>query len=214
LSDPIRVSNEPCVQRLTDHSAAVMGTGFEHEIRARDRKCVVSGFSNHDLLIQHDSWDGFEATYIFPPEHEELWIQSDNDRLITNMDNATGSSKINSAQNGFLLDCSAQQLFNGHLIAVNPDDGYKIVTFCGDSFGHDGKILDPVCRNPADPNSVSDHLLRWHFRQSILANMRGDGEPLYEHDFAGADMMDGILNGPNGKERFEFVMAAQLRGLV
>jgi len=131
------------------------------------------------------------------------------------MDNVTGSSKISSAQNGFLLDSSAHEMFNQYLLAVNPDDGYKVIVFCGDPFGYDGKILDPVCRNPADPSSVSDQLLRWHFRQSILANMRGDGQPLYEHDFApGTDMMDEILDGPNGKERFEFMMAARLRGLV
>ena len=215
MPDPIQVNNEPWVQRLSSHSAATMGTRFEHEIGARDRKCVVSGISNHDALIQQDYWVGFDATYIFPPEHEALWIRSDNDRLITNMDNVTGSSKINSSQNGFLLNCSAHELFNQYLIAVNPDDGYKVVTFYGNFFGYDGKVLDPVCRNPADPNSVSDQLLRWHFRQSILANMRGDGEPIFEHDFPpGTDMMAEILEGPNGKERFEFVMAARLRGLV
>jgi len=192
-----------------------MGTRFEYEIRARDRKCVFSDLPNSDPQIQHEIWVGLDATYIVPPEHEELWIQSDNDRLITNMDNVTGSSKINSTQNGFLLDSSAHEMFNQYLLAVNPDDGYKIVSFCGNSFGYDGKILDPVCRNPADPNSVSDQLLRWHFRQSILANMRGDGEPIFEHDFPpGTDMMAEILEGPNGKERFEFVMAARLRGLV
>lgn len=41
--------------------------------------------------------------------------------------------------------------------------------------GIDGKVLDPVCRNPDDPHHVSDGLLRWHFRQSVLANVRGLG---------------------------------------
>lgn len=215
MADPIQVSNEPWVQRLSSHNTAAMGTRFEHEIRARDRKCVVSGRSNSEIHIQLEMWVGYDATYIIPPEHEGLWIQSDNGQWIKNMDNVTGSLKINSAQNGFLLNSCAHEMFNQYLIAVNPDDGYKIVVFCPDPFGYDGKILDPVCRNPADPNSVSDQLLRWHFRQSILANMRGVGEPIFEHDFPpGTDMMDEILAGPNGKQRFEFEMAARLRGAV
>jgi hypothetical protein len=37
---------------------------------------------------------------------------------------------------------------------------------------------------------VSDQLLRLHFRQSVLANMRGAGEPVFEHDFPpGTDML-------------------------
>ena len=213
MADPIQVSNEPWVQRLSSHSTAAMDTRFEHEIRARDRKCVVSSRSNSEIHIQLEIWAGFDATYIIPPEHESLWIQSDNGQWIKNMDNVTGSLKINSAQNGFLLNSAAHEMFNQYLLAVNPDDGYKIVVFCPDPFGNDGKILDPVCRNPADPNSVSDQLLRWHFRQSVLANMRGVGEPIFEHDFPpGTDMMDEILAGPNGKQRFEFEMASRLRG--
>ncbi|CUS06624.1 unnamed protein product, partial [Tuber aestivum] len=47
------------------------------------------------------------------------------------------------------------------------------------------------------PYSVSDELLRWHFRQSVLANVRGAGEPIFENDFPpGTDMMRGILAGP------------------
>ena len=52
----------------------------------------------------------------------------------------------------------------------------------------DGGIPDLVCRNVEDIHSVSDELLRWNFRQSVLANMRGAGEPVFEHDFpAGTD---------------------------
>jgi hypothetical protein len=64
------------------------------------------------------------------------------------------------------------------------------VVFDDDSMGLDGRILDPVCRDPANLHRVSDQLLRWHFRQSVLANMRGAGEPIFEHDFPpGTDMM-------------------------
>ncbi|KAJ9394747.1 hypothetical protein DTO282F9_8313 [Paecilomyces variotii] len=96
---------------------------------------------------------------------------------------------------------------------MNPDDGYKITLFGPDTLGIDDRVLDPVCRNPADPNRVSDKLLRWHFRQCILGNMRAAGEPLFEHDFPpGTDMVGEIREGPMPKERFEMELAARLWG--
>ena len=76
-------------------------------------------------------------------------------------------------------------------------DGYKIIYFGIDNMGVDGKILDPVCRDPNNPHHVSDELLRWHFRQSVLANMRGAGEPIFEHELC-ADMLAEIREGPQG----------------
>ena len=84
------------------------------------------------------------------------------------------------------------------------------MVFDVDMDGIDGRILDVVCRYPEDPHRVSDELLRWHFRQSVLANMRGAGEPVFEHDFTGTDMVEEISSGPYGKERFELEVAARL----
>ena len=81
--------------------------------------------------------------------------------------------------------------------------------------GLDGRTLDPVCRDPVDPHCVSDQLLRWHFRQSVLANVRGAGEPVFEVTSPpGTDMMGEILRGPYAKERLELEMTARLKGLV
>lgn len=78
-----------------------------------------------------------------------------------------------------------------------------------------GLILDQICCNPEDPHRVSDQLLRWHFRQSVLANMRRAGEPVFEHDFqTGTDMVKEIVEGPYAKERFEMEVSARLRGFV
>ncbi|KAK9242278.1 hypothetical protein V1506DRAFT_464921, partial [Lipomyces tetrasporus] len=44
----------------------------------------------------------------------------------------------------------------------------------------DGWILDPICRDPTDGRSA---ILRWRFRQAVLASMRGAGEPSFETDF-------------------------------
>jgi len=97
---------------------------------------------------------------------------------------------------------------------VNPDDNYKIVAFDLDIRRLDGRILDPVCRNPGDPHCVSDQLLRWHFRQSILANVRAAGGPIFEHDFPqGHDIAGEILADPYGQERFNLEITSRLRGL-
>jgi len=89
------------------------------------------------------------------------------------------------------------------------------VVFSIDLDGTDGRVLDLVCRNPHDSHRVSDELLRWHFRQSVLANMRGAGEPIFEHDFPpGTDMMKEIREGPCAKERFELELAARLGAAV
>ena len=87
------------------------------------------------------------------------------------------------------------------------------MVFDDDIYGFDGRTLDYICRDPEDPHRVSDELLRWHFRQSVLANMRGAGEPVFEHDFTGKDMMEEIREGPYAKERFELELAARLYGV-
>jgi hypothetical protein len=72
----------------------------------------------------------------------------------------------------------------------------------------DGRTLDPVCQDPANPNRVSDHLLRWHFRQSVLKNMRKAREPSFEHDFPpGTDMIKEILERPFPAERLEMELS-------
>ncbi|KAK9259814.1 hypothetical protein V1519DRAFT_450678 [Lipomyces tetrasporus] len=54
--------------------------------------------------------------------------------------------------------------FDNFSVNINPDDNYRIITFRDDIFDIGGRLLDPVCRNPTNENSVSDELLRLHFR--------------------------------------------------
>lgn len=89
------------------------------------------------------------------------------------------------------------------------------MVFGDDSLGLDGRILDAVCRDPANLHHVPDPLLRWHFCQSVFANMRGAGEPIFEHDFPpGTDMMGEIRGEPYAQERLEMEFAWRLRGFV
>lgn len=72
----------------------------------------------------------------------------------------------------------------------------------------DGRVLDPVCRDPNNPHRVFDGLLRWHFRQSVFANVTGAGEPISEHDCSSGDMI-GVISGEKyGKEGSKMEIAA------
>ena len=72
-----------------------------------------------------------------------------------------------------------------------------------------GKHLDEDFLN--DERRAVDQLLRWHFRQAVLANMRGTGEPVFECDFPpGSDMMGEIMSGPIAAERMEFELFSRM----
>ncbi|KAG0643111.1 hypothetical protein HOY80DRAFT_1098101 [Tuber brumale] len=203
----IHVSNEPWLPRLIAHDTSGRDDSFRRGIYNRDRRYYIfSGLVNPEIRIQANNWTSFQVAHIFPREHESLWIRGGNDRWIADAEDTGGSSKIKSCQNGFLLQSGVHQKFNQYLVSVNPDDNFKIVVFDMDIRRLDGRTLDPICRDPADPHSVSDELLRWHFHQSVLANVRGAGEPIFEHDFpSGTDMV--------GQERFELEIAARLSGV-
>ncbi|KAG5287530.1 hypothetical protein I7I50_12359 [Histoplasma capsulatum G186AR] len=129
------------------------------------------------------------------------------------MEDEVGASQINSTQNGLLLRRDVHALFDSYILSINPDDGYKIISFGLDNARVDGRILDSICRNPNDSNRVSDELLRWHFRQAVLANVKGAGDPIFEFDFPpGTDMLADIREGPLSKERFEMEIASRLQG--
>lgn len=75
--------------------------------------------------------------------------------------------------------------------------------FRHDGKGIAGKYLDQ--RFLDNPQRPVDQLLRWHFRQAVLVNMKGAGEPVFEHDFPpGSDMIGSILMGPKAAKRMEF----------
>ncbi len=88
-------------------------------------------------------------------------------------------------------------------------DDYKVVFFGEDGANVAGRHLDQRFLN--DPERPVIHLLRWHFRQAVLANMRGAGEPIFEHDFPpGSDILGEIRDGPMGAKRMEFELFGRL----
>ncbi|KAN0073409.1 hypothetical protein V8E54_008629 [Elaphomyces granulatus] len=188
----IQITDELWFARLITHTVSGRDHAFRDGVRARDVNCVVSGRINN--TAPWNSWHGFQAAaHVFPLEKESLWIQYNYQRWITNMDSVTGSSKINSIQNGLLLSNEIHDAFDQYLFSINPDDGYKITSFCPDNSGIDGKTLDPVCRDPGNPDGCV-------------------GEPIFEADFPpGTDMMETLRNEPCGKERFEMELEKRLR---
>jgi hypothetical protein len=66
-------------------------------------------------------------------------------------------------------------------------------------------------RLSSHPERPPDQLFRWHYRQAVLANMRGAGEPVFENDFpSGSDMAGEVRDGPKAVERMEFELFSRL----
>jgi hypothetical protein len=87
------------------------------------------------------------------------------------------------------------------------------VFFAPDGKGFAGKHVER--KHLDDPRRPVDQLLQWHFRQAVFANMRGSGEPRFEHDFPpGSDIVGDILLGPKAAERMEFELFSRLAAQV
>ncbi|KAK9389419.1 hypothetical protein V1515DRAFT_636836 [Lipomyces mesembrius] len=108
-------------------------------------------------------------------------------QYITNRSEETRTG-INSCQNGLLMQSGVGKQFDS--------------------------TLDPVCWDPGDDDGAVDEFLRWHFRQAVLANMKGSGEPIFESDFPdGSDMVGEILSGPRASERMEAELYSRLNSV-
>ncbi|KAJ5895425.1 hypothetical protein N7495_007116 [Penicillium taxi] len=159
---------------------------------------------------QYNVWHGFEAAHIFPLAKETLWNQWGFNRWITNGATGRHINSINSIQNGFLISSMLHDSFDHFHVSVNHDDGYKITTLIPCPLSVDRRIMEPICRDPNNPNRISDNLLRWHIRQAVLVNMRGAGEPSWDSDFPpGRDMMQVIRSGPLPEEQMEIQQAME-----
>ena len=117
--DRIEVTDEPWIHRVISFNVSGRNNSFRQGIRTRDGRCVVTGIVNRAAVW--DDWGLFEAAHIFPLEKESLWIEGGYGQWITDMDDTTGISKINSCQNGFLIRADLHNLFDQYLWSVNPD---------------------------------------------------------------------------------------------
>ncbi|KAK9431796.1 HNH endonuclease-domain-containing protein [Lipomyces doorenjongii] len=209
----ILITNECCITRVLSYTVSGRDESFRRRVRERDGKCVITGVVNPKRLVDANDWTGYHAAHIFPLSAEQWFIQSGFSRWITNREDGHDTG-INSCQNGLLMAKHVHALFDNFSISINVDDDYKIVTFTDDQWDLGGRQLDPVCRDRNSEQSARDELLRWHFRQAVLANMRGDGEPIFEFDFPpGSDMVGEIMGGPEAAKRMEAEIFSRLNGL-
>jgi hypothetical protein len=103
---------------------------FRDAVRSRDRRCVVTG-KEAPNRTRLGRWNGFEAAHVFPLAFESLWKDYNYGRWINSPpnDEEIKGGKINSVQNGILLDCSIHHLFNMYSFSINPDVCIRSV-FC------------------------------------------------------------------------------------
>jgi len=194
--DVILTDEAPLLRTISLQSGTRVAA-FRDEVRARDGRCLFTGHRS-------GRWIGLEAAHIFPLAYEGYWKDHNYGRWITVPPTNPSHGSINSVQNGILLDSSMHHYFDFYDLTINPDDNYKIVSFAEESAQYNiaGQLNQSFLDNPLRP---VDQLLRWHFRQAVLTNVKGAGEPCFEHDFPpGTDMMGEIMSGPKAGERMEF----------
>ncbi|KAE8453667.1 hypothetical protein EG329_009178 [Mollisiaceae sp. DMI_Dod_QoI] len=169
---------------------------------------VIFGGEN---ILQDGSSNAIEGEYILRNE-SNIAIEKDDSMLLPGnyyIDSPYRGGTVNSVQNGLLLESAIHQGFDMYMFSINPDDNYKIICFSRDRKGIAGKYIDR--RLLDDPQRPADQLLRWHFRQAVLTNMKGAGEPVFEHDFPpGSDIVGGILKGPKAAKRMEFELFSRM----
>ncbi|KAL5357299.1 hypothetical protein BJX96DRAFT_162990 [Aspergillus floccosus] len=195
LDDGGSSSPQWAIYRLAK-SGRTHDTWSVREMLPRDNRYVDVG--NYAVLTTNASYLRVESTWNATPQIHG-WI--------TDHSPATeiGTSRLFSPQNGILMGSHLHEKFDLCKFSINPDDGYKITYF-----DQDLNALDPA--NPQ--HRVSDGLLRWHFRQAALKNMKRvqDVWPDWEFDLAGGNLLEIIRRGPNAEERMELELFARLAG--
>ncbi|KAK9431847.1 hypothetical protein V1505DRAFT_399074 [Lipomyces doorenjongii] len=192
--DRQKITKECCITRVPSYTVYGRDEKFRRRVRERGGKCVITGAVNPRSRVDADNWRTYHAAHIFPLSGERWFSANGFSRWVTNREDEHDTG-TNSCQNGLLMGSHVHEEFDNFNFSINVDDDYKIVTFMEDVLDIGGRQLDPVCRDPNSGLSASDKLLRWHFRQAVLANMRGAGEPIFETDFPpGSDMVGEIMS--------------------
>jgi hypothetical protein len=162
---------------------------FADQVRHRDQRCVITGRPVPAESIEENDWVTFEAAHIFPLALDHIFTTHGFSQLVTH-NHPLG---INSPQNGVLLKADIHSLWDSYDISVNPDNGYKIQGFHAVANEFHGNVLHEACRQQRDQLAIIDALLRWHYEQAVLCNMRGSGEAIFDFDFPpGTDMIGKI----------------------
>lgn len=200
--EQMRVSDAPFYPRTLSHarSSVARDHAFVDQVRHRDQRCVISGTLVPPVMVEAEYWVAFDVTDIVPLALDHIFPTLGISQLVSN----DQQPATNTPQNGLLFSANIHQLWDSYDLAVNPNNGYRVQSFCPNSDEFHGNILDPVCRQPGDQIAVIDTLLRWHYEQAVLCNMRGVGEPFFEFDIPpGSDMIGRIMEGPQPAAQME-----------
>jgi len=150
---------------------------FKTRIRARDRRCLLSG-----RRVIGQNYQRHIAAHIFPHAHQTTWAIRGFADQITDQHPSIGQSKINSVQNGMLLSAENSLLWDAYMISIHPVT-HRIIHLTPDvgTGVTDGAIVDfSHCANDEKP---LDSLLREHLIQCVLAHVKGAGTKPEDFDY-------------------------------
>ncbi|KAL0634965.1 hypothetical protein Q9L58_006083 [Maublancomyces gigas] len=187
--------------------------GFHDRVRARDGGCVVTG------ARVVSSYSGFQVAHLPTRAYRPPQLT---DRHIT-----IGESRIRSVQNGIMMFAHVRTAFDKYEFSINPDvclstpllklfsylrflqESYRITCFLPDVFGIDGRHIYSNPLAPADEQPLRE-LLRYHWQQAVLCNMKGRGAE-YDYDLDTEGDVMGELGGmEGGKTVFEMMVVERL----
>ncbi|OBZ79901.1 hypothetical protein A0H81_01457 [Grifola frondosa] len=196
----------------TTSNTACRQEAYRMRTRVRDQCCLISG-----LQVIRNDYVRLKAAHIFPRAHDIEWVDKGYQSLITDtapIADVGGAIKIDSIQNTLLLRSDLHDAWDSYRFGVNADAGYIVIPFVAGYDDIAGKILkldhitDPTIR-------PLDDLLRDHFLQCVLKNMKGAGEPNWDYEDALDDgSMDlsrsDIWGSKEGQAHLEFELAHRL----
>lgn len=117
------------------------------------------------------------ATICCPDQTDELDSQWNNDNLSSMIQDdgpSQGSSSVDSIQNGLLLGLTECHLFSNSHITIDVESNYSVVDFTSSGLYQGRRLSINKCIDGR--YKPLDDLLRFHYLQSVLCNVRGPGK--------------------------------------
>ncbi|KDQ18506.1 hypothetical protein BOTBODRAFT_185081 [Botryobasidium botryosum FD-172 SS1] len=215
---PLEVENTPIplIERtLTPKAKGPRESSFTTPLRSQDGKCVITGKSPYGKR-----WTAIDASHIVPLAQAQLFNEQFAP-LLTD-DTFPEGQPLNSVQNGLLLGCEFHAHWAKHDFSIDPDDGYRIVCFSSmveTMVPHPEHALGLRRADIPDNQRVLDEVLRRHYTQAVLGNIRGAGklrddsweEDLRDKNFSEPfDLSQQRWPDPRRKEFLEGKLSARL----
>ncbi|KAL4877863.1 hypothetical protein BJY04DRAFT_221635 [Aspergillus karnatakaensis] len=203
---PVKVTSEQVVRRArtpqqSTRSQRANQRSFAQRVWNRDGRCVLTGLRgpvrNPRRLLA--------AAHIFPVGQLGTWTRNGYQAWITDNTNPNliAPRGLFSAQNGLMLEQNAHTVFDDFTLGFNPNNGYRVVVFEDDVLNFGGGELNQSTRTGPMNARVSNDCLNWHYRQCILTNMRGAGEPIWNVDEEDHDDMQALMEHEHAAELLE-----------